>query len=116
MDFSTLTPAGIQNPRIKKYLAIKKNTKSNPEQLTCLEGLWELSQALQAGLELRGFFVCPELLRGDAGQTMAAQIVATGVHSYVVSEKVLCRIVDRDEPDGLAAIVRLPHYNWSDLR
>lgn len=115
MDFSTLTPAGLQNPRIKQYLAIKKNTKSNPDNLTCLEGLWELATALDAGLELRAFFVCPELLRGDTGVHLANRMVDTGVHAYVVSEKVMQRITDRDDPDGLAAIVRLPRFDWDDI-
>lgn len=114
-DFSALTPAGLQNPRIKQYLSIKKNTKSNPENLLCLEGFWELATALDAGLELRAFFVCPELLRGDTGQHLAGRVIDTGVHAYVVSAKVMERIADRDEPDGLAAIAQLPRFALDDL-
>lgn len=108
-------PAGLHHPRVKQYLSVKQNTKSNPELLVCLEGLWEVSQASRAGLELRAFFVCPELLRGDAGAHMAETIVATGVHAYQVSEKVMRRIVDRDEPDGLAALVQMRRFTWNDL-
>ena len=115
MDLSALTPAGMQNPRIKQYLAVKQNTKSNPENLACLEGLWELSTALEADLEFRGFFVCPELLRGDAGRHLAEKLIGAGVHAYLVSEKVMRRIADRDEPDGLAAIVQLRRFGWHDL-
>lgn len=115
MDFSALVPAGMQNPRIKQYLSIKHNTKSNTENLACLEGLWEVSQASQSKLEFRAFFICPELLRGDSGHHLAEQIIATGVHSYLVSEKVMRRCVDRDEPDGLAAIAKLPSFDWSDI-
>ena len=114
-DFANVLPAGIQNPRIKQYLAIKKNTKSNPDNLACLEGLWELSKALDAKLELRAFFVCPELLRGDTGVHMAKRMLATGVHAYQVSAKVMQRMVDRDQPDGLAAIVQLPHRTWDAI-
>lgn len=116
IDFTRLTPAGMHNPRIKQFLGIKKNTKSNPEDLTCLEGLWELSRAFKANLELRAFFLCPELLRGDEAKRLAEIIVETGVHSYLVSEKVIRNIMDRDDPDGLAAIVRLPHFTWSDIQ
>jgi RNA methyltransferase, TrmH family len=115
MDFSELTPAGMQNPRIKQYLSIKQNTKSNPEHLACLEGLWELTTALDARLDLRAFLVCPELLRGDAGRHLAERIVAAGVHSYLISDKVMRRISDREEPDGLAAIVQLPRFGWDDI-
>ena len=115
MDFSELTPAGMQNPRIKQYLSIKQNTKSNPENLVCLEGLWEISTARASSLDLRAFFVCPELLKGDTGRHLAEQIVAADVHAYLISEKVMRRISDRDEPDGLAAIAQLPRFGWSDI-
>jgi TrmH family RNA methyltransferase len=115
MSFSHLVQAGIQHPRIKQYLTIKNNTKSNPENLACLEGLWELSLALKESLEIRAFFVCPEQLRGEAGQHLAQQIIDTGAHAYVVSEKVMDRLVDKDQPDGLAAIVQLPRFNWDNI-
>lgn len=115
MDFTELMPAGMQNPRIKQFLSIKQNTKSNPENLVCLEGLWEISTARTSNLDLRAFFVCPELIKGDTGRHLAEQIVNAGVHSYLVSEKVMHRIADRDEPDGLAAIAQLPHFTWNDV-
>ncbi len=105
----------MQNPRIKQYLSIKKNTKANPEHLTCLEGLWEVSQALDARLEMRAFFVCPELLKGDAGRSLAHRVIESGVHSYLTSPKVMERIVDREDPDGLAAIAQLPRFSWQDI-
>ncbi len=116
MNVSQLVPAGIQHPRVKQYLTIKNNTKSNPEHLACLEGLWELSLALNEGLEIRAFFVCPELLRGEAGEHLAQKIIDSGAHSYVVSEKVMSRLTDKDQPDGLAGIVQLRRFTWDDIK
>lgn len=115
MDTHTLTPAGLQHPRVKQYLAVKGNTKSNPERLATLEGMWEVSLGLGAELEMRAFFVCPEMLRGEAGERLAQRIVDTGAHSYGVSEKVMRRMADRDDPDGLAALVQMPSFGWSDI-
>jgi TrmH family RNA methyltransferase len=112
---SSLIPVGIQNPRIQQYLSIKQNTKSNPGNLVCLEGMWELTKALEAGLELRAFFVCFELLRGNAGHSLAGTIVDGGVPSYEVSARVMRRMVDRDEPDGLAAMAHLRRAAWDDI-
>ncbi len=112
---SGLTPVGAQNPRVKQYLSIKKNTRSNPENLVCLEGLWEISTALDAGLALRAFFVCPELLRGDAGKTMAQRVVASSVPSYAASPAVMQRLVDREGTDGLAAMAQLRRWGWDDI-
>src|SRR5688500_13999286 len=116
MDFTSLPAIGVQHPRVKQYLAVKNNTKSNPENLVCLEGLWELTAARQGELVFRGFFVSPELLRGDTGLYLAQQIVRSGVHSYVVSEKVFRRLADREQPDGLAAIVQMRRFSWGDIQ
>lgn len=115
LDLSTLVPAGMHNPRIKQYLAVKNNTKSNPEHLACIEGLWALSMAVKAKLEMRCFFVCPDLLRSDVARHLASTIIETGVHSYIVSEKVLCSMADWEGPDGLAALVRLRRFDWQDI-
>jgi TrmH family RNA methyltransferase len=107
--------AGSQHPRVKQYVALKRNLKGNPERLVALEGLWELRRAVEAGLELRAFFVCSELLRGEAGQAMASRVVESGVHSYSVSARVFSAMADREGPDGLALIAVLPSFGWDDL-
>lgn len=96
-------------------MSLKRNLKGNPERLVPLEGLWEVQRALDAGVELRAFFVCPELLRGDAGRTLADNVIGGGTHSYQVSERVFERLADREGPDGLAAIGVLPGFDWDDV-
>jgi RNA methyltransferase, TrmH family len=116
LDVSNLTPAGLHNTRVKEYIAIKNNTKSGPEKLVCLEGMRALSLALQANLQICAFFICPELLRGDAARDIAQQIITDGTSSYLVSEKVLGHMISWNGPDGLAAIVQLPDYSWQHLQ
>jgi len=115
LEISQLTPAGLHNPQVKYYLALKSSAKANAENLVCLEGLRALSLALKANLEIHSFFVCPERLRGEAGRQMATKIIVAGVPSYSISERVLNAIVEWDGPDGLAAIVKLPQYRWQDI-
>ena len=105
-------PAGAQHPRVKQFTSLKRNLKGKPDRLVPLEGLWEVQRAVDAGLELRAFYVCFELLKGDAGRSMAERVMATGVHSYEVSARVFERLVDRENPDGLAAIAALPAFDW----
>lgn len=109
------TQAGAAHPRVKQFLSLKRNLKGNPDRLVVVEGLWEVQRALDAGLELRAFFVCPPLLRGEAGRAAAARVVASGVHAYEVSERLFARLVDREGPDGLAAIAVLPAFSWTDV-
>jgi TrmH family RNA methyltransferase len=74
-----------------------------------------LTLALQARLEIHALFVCPQLLR-DESRATARTIIAAGVPSFLVSEKVLCHMTEWDRPDGLAAIVQLPCFGWQDIQ
>jgi TrmH family RNA methyltransferase len=86
--------AGIDHPRVKQFRAIKRAGGA-----FALEGLWAIRHAVDAGLVVEVAFVCPALLRGHDSDRVLA-----GVTTFEVSERVLRRMVDRDGPDGLAAI------------
>ena len=61
------------------------------------------------GVPIEVVFVCPALVRGDETARGRRRVSATAVRSPLeVSERVLRRMVDRDGPDGLAAIAHVP--------
>jgi RNA methyltransferase, TrmH family len=97
------------HPRIKQYLALKRKGSTHA---IALEGLWAIRAAVDAGLDLEVVFVCPPLLRGD-GIDHVVDPRRTRV--VEVSERVLLRLVDRDGPDGLAAIAHLPERGLADV-
>lgn len=115
MDASTLVPVGVHHPLLQQYIAIKQQAKPQSENLAAIEGAWLVAQALQARLEFKSLFVCPELLRGETCSNLAEQVMALGATSYVVSEKVMRKIAEWEGPDGLAAIVALPCFGWHDI-
>src|SRR5579863_10310796 len=117
-EFSPLVPVGLHHASVRQYLAIKNTTNpphSRAENLVSIEGGRMLTKALQAGLAIHNLFVCPHLLR-DESRATARTIIATGVASFLVSEKVLSHMTEWDGPDGLAAIVRLPCFHWQDIQ
>lgn len=104
--------AGINHPRVKQYLLVKHNRGPSARHSIALEGLWAITHAVDAGIDLEVVFVCPPLLRGDASREVIAR---SGALALEVSERVMTRLVDRDGPDGLAAIARLPRRELADL-
>ncbi len=115
INFSSLIPAGLQSPAVKRYLAIKNNALSELDRLVCIEGLNMLWHALTAGAEISSLFVCPALLRGEVRQDVVQTLIAAGVPSYQISEKILTRLTEWEGPDGLVAIVSLPHATLQTL-
>src|SRR5437588_3333641 len=110
-----LVAAGIGHPTVKKFLDIKHNRGSHPPGALALEGLWSIRHAVQAGLPVEAVFVCPVLLRGSQSDLMLEQLQKTGAATLEVSERVLRRMVDRDGPDGLAALAALPSRALGDI-
>src|SRR5439155_4705427 len=80
-----------------------------------LEGLWSLRHAIAAGIPIEVLFVCEALLRGGESNAVVDAAAADGATVLSVSERVLHRLVDRDGPDGLAAIARLPRRTLDDI-
>jgi TrmH family RNA methyltransferase len=115
VDVSTLVPVGIHHPAIQRYFALKQHTKACSENLACIEGAWAISLALKANLEFHAFYACPELIRSETCKQLVANIIADGVPSYTVSEKVMRKLVEWEGPDGLAAIIALPHWRWEHI-
>jgi RNA methyltransferase, TrmH family len=100
-----LTPAGLKHPRVREFLAAKRQSASRglPHALT-LEGTWIIARAMEASVGLQAVFVCPALLRAAEGLALASKAVGLGAEGYQVSERVLSRLADRDNPDGIAAL------------
>ena len=111
----TRVPAGIGHPEVRRFLDLKRNRRSNPTGALSLEGLWAIRRAMDAPIPLEVVFVCTSLLRGDDAHRAIEELRAVGARFFEVSERVLGRMVDRDGPDGLAAIARLREHRLRDI-
>jgi TrmH family RNA methyltransferase len=105
-----MAAAGPQHPRVRQFLAIKNNRTPNRGRAAAIEGVWALRHAVRAAAQIDAVFICPELLRGDE-----AYALARASPCFRVSERVLRRLVDRDGPDGVAAIARVPPAGLDDI-
>lgn len=103
---STPVPAGPGHPFVQEFRAVKRG-RAGDDAAVALEGLWSVQHALDAGLRVDAAFVCPALVRGAASDDALAVIGGSGAPVFEVSERVFRRLVDRDGPDGLAALARL---------
>src|SRR5687767_10076981 len=114
---TTSSAAGIGHPRVRQFLAVKHRRGKHPPSALALEGLWALRRALDAGVDVEVVFVCDELVRGDDTRTVVDRLRAErGTRTYRVSERVLRRMVDREGPDGVAALAHLPAVGLTDLQ
>ena len=110
-----LPDAGSSHPRVREYLQVKRNRSGTKTGTVALEGLWAIRHARDASVPIEAVFVCNALVRGDDADDLLAELVAAGAVALQVSERLLRRMVDRDGPDGLAAIGSLRPQHLEDL-
>lgn len=112
---SGLVPAGAGHPRVRQFFNIKHNRAPGRGRAFALEGTWTVRAALAASVPVEVVFVCPALVRGGHANSVVADARAEGGHVFEVSERVLRRMVDRDGPDGIAAIAYMEPSTLDDV-
>jgi len=112
MDYQ---PIGLQHPRVKQLRAILRNSAPNHRRLFVAEGLWAHNVLLDLEAPIEAFLWCPEAVYADEAHVRSAQVAARAEHRYRISPKVLERITERDRPDGMISLVRLPSWDSDTL-
>ena len=108
--------AGKDNPVIKHAAALLSNTKPNPKKLVVIEGIWAFGMALRAGLEMIHLLLAPECVYSPEAVSLAERASEISGDISVLSKKVFASLSERDEPDGLMAVCRLPVWGVSDIK
>ncbi len=90
----------VENGRVKEVLRLRKARERRREGLFVAEGRREVERALAAGLAVRAVYVAPELAPDWSG---------AGTNAEEVSAAVLARMAYRAEPEGVLAVVEVPH-------
>lgn len=107
--------AGPQNESIKLIVDLANNKVPNHRRLFTVQGLWALQKVIEFKLEVMTFIFCPELIHSPEAENMALRLFRTSPRTLAVSKKVYERFADRDNPDGLTIIGRLPQSSLHDI-
>lgn len=98
--------------RVQQVIDIRRR---RPDGVFALEGLWAIRHAVDASIAIEVLIVCPTMVRGPATTALVAELRTSGTEVVEVGERVLRRLVDRDGPDGLAAVARMPRHDLADI-
>lgn len=107
--------AGMQHGLVKQVPALLNNTKPNPKKLFVVEGIWALEKAKQYNLEIESFVFCPECIFSLESERIVDDYINLAQDSYLVSKKVFLKLSERENPDGLLALCKLPQFTLEDI-
>ncbi|RCK75583.1 MAG: RNA methyltransferase, TrmH family [Anaerolineae bacterium] len=108
------------NPRIKE-IRLLKNAKVRRQSGFCIvEGIWHFIEAVEAWKQgayasLIRVFYSPNLLKSEIALETIQQVAHRGVPCFKVEESVFRSIAEKENPQGVLAIVRLRQPTLEDL-
>lgn len=93
-----------QNPRIKALVRLRRRRERDRTGTFLVEGFRELSRAVEAGVEIRTVYACPELYLGSNEQALLDMAGSAGAEVVEVAEQAFRKASYRDRPEGLLAV------------
>lgn len=109
MDVITST----KNQQIKDIKKLHKRKYRDETGLCFIDGIQPVLRAIDNGLQIETLVYCPNLLTSELAVEMVEREQARGTHCLTVSGSVFQYISERDNPVGLAAVLR-QHYSHLD--
>lgn len=105
---SKITYVGMQSDVISETKRILAGHSPDHEYLFAVEGIWAHEKLLQTDIDIRSFVICPEFIYSDEAAGMVEALIERVANVYVVSKKVFEKLSERDKPDGVLSVGRLP--------
>ncbi|MDR3263892.1 MAG: hypothetical protein LBT30_06250 [Clostridiales bacterium] len=116
VEHQTFEIIGEKNPKIKQIKGILSNTKANPQKLFIAEGLWIFNKLNDFHVETLSLFLCMEHIRTHEAFMALTKLSERTKEKYIISSKVFEKISERDKPDGLLAIAKLPTFKLEEQK
>lgn len=93
----------LSNPLIKQARALRQKKARLESGTFLVEGIHHVGEAIEAGWEVDSVLYAPELLTSTFGRDLVSRLEA---RSQPVSASVMESLADKDNPQGILAIVR----------
>ena len=103
METAIISP---KNEKVKLLEKLQKPRARREQNSILVEGEREIQLALSAGLAIKEFFYCPELIKN---QSILKKILVAVKNANRVSPEIFKKITYKENPDGYLAIVE-PQY------
>ena len=108
----------LQNGRVKQIVKLNQRRQRDAVQQTIVEGVREVSRALQQGIVPHEAYLCPELLTAETREatTHLAQLAQRGdTQLFEVTPDVFAKIAYRGDSGGLLMVIPYLKQSLNDL-
>jgi RNA methyltransferase, TrmH family len=109
------------NAKVKQVRALRQPKARQSSGLLVVEGIFPTGEALAAALakpgevQVESILYAPELLSSDFGQEVVQQAGERGVKCYATSDEVFRSMTERENPQGILALVKKRTWQLREL-
>jgi TrmH family RNA methyltransferase len=103
------------NSKIKQIRALRQRKAREASRLFLVEGIRQVGEAVQSGASLQGIFYAPDLLESEFALRLIDSQSKAGTPCYPTNKQVFNSLADKENPQGILAVVHQPGINLSDL-
>lgn len=105
----------LQNEQIKELVRLQLRKGRKETGAFLIEGVRFVEEALKAGVKPVKIVVSPKLTETGRGQELLDRCREQGCPVLEVEQRVLAKIADTEQPQGIVAVVTQPHNSWPDI-
>ena len=103
----------LSNPLIKQARALHQKKARLESAMFLVEGIHHVGEAVEAGWEIETVLYAPDLLTSTFARDLVARL---GAKPQPVSSSVMESLADKDNPQGILAIVRQKQARIHELK
>jgi RNA methyltransferase, TrmH family len=107
------------NPKIKQARSLRQRSQRQASGLFLVEGIHHVGEAAEAAaagrVRLESIFFSPDLLTSEFALRLVEEQSRRGAACYSLPEKVFETLAEKENPQGIAAVVHKPQANLEDL-
>jgi len=103
------------NSRIKLVRALRGRKARLEKGLYLVEGIRHVGEAIEAGTALEALYYAPDLLESEFARNLINTSSKAGVPSFATTAEVFHSIAEKQNPQGILAVLRKPEHNLQEL-
>jgi TrmH family RNA methyltransferase len=111
--------SSLGNDHIKEVVKLNNRRFRNEQRLTIVEGVREISRALENEVQPQEVYLCPELIQEPAAQKIAAHFQENENRAayklYEVTAQVFQKIAYRGESGGILLVIPILNQQLEDI-
>ncbi len=103
------------NARVKQARALRQRKQRQETGLFVVEGIRHVGEAVQAGAAIEYILYSPEILSSDFAHGLVEDQSRSGLPCYAVDRQVFTSLAEKENPQGLLAVVHQRWHSFSEL-